>query len=60
MAYWQKQHQIERNKEIYDYYIDNSPITYADVGKVFGISRSRAHRIIKKLKEEYNDGGKEV
>lgn len=42
--------QVERNRKLYEYYLcesDKHGATYGDVAKIFGISASRAWRIVK-------------
>ena len=42
--------QAERNRKLYEYYLSESEkhgATYGDVGKIFGVSASRAFRIVK-------------
>jgi hypothetical protein len=42
--------QAERNRNLYEYYLresDKHGATYGDVGKVFGVSASRAFRIVR-------------
>ena len=55
--------QAKRNRELYLYYLKESEengLTYGDVGKEFGVSASRAFRIVKaeekRRKERVVDG----
>ncbi len=42
---------VERNNELYQYYLDHPELTLADVGNKYGITQQAAHKIVKRIKK---------